>query len=242
MTTSFDLPAPSSALVIAAHPDDAEFQCGATLAKWAAAGATIHHLICTDGSKGTWDPNANVAELVAIREVEQRVAAAALGARGEVIFLGCVDGELANDPETRESVVDHIRRLRPQVVLTHDPWKRYRLHPDHRHAGQLALDACVAARDPFFFAHQTHPHHRPQMLLLFEADEFNHAENVDGYVGVKAMALLCHESQFVTTHGITDANDSTQIAGFKEKIASRAAEAGTQVGLAAVELFHRMSL
>lgn len=242
MTISTDLPTPASALVIAAHPDDAEFQCGATLAKWAGAGATVHHLICTDGSKGTWDVGVDTDELLRLRQHEQRAAAAALGATGEVVFLGCIDGELANDSQTREAVVGHIRRLRPEVVLAHDPWKRYRLHPDHRHAGELAVDACVAARDPFFFAHQAHPHHRPQTLLLFEADEFNHAENVEAHVATKASALLCHRSQFVTTHGITDANDQSQVDGFSAKIASRATEAGAPVGLAAAELFHRMSL
>jgi len=90
-----DLPVPATALAIGAHPDDIEFGCGATLAKWADAGCVVHHLVCTDGSKGTWDPHADLTELVALRQVEQRLAAKALGATGEVVFLGWPDGELA---------------------------------------------------------------------------------------------------------------------------------------------------
>ncbi len=89
-----DLPPPASALAIAAHPDDVEFGCGATLAKWAEAGATIHLLNCTDGSKGTWDVDADTDALTARRQAEQREAARRLGASGEVRFLGAQDGEL----------------------------------------------------------------------------------------------------------------------------------------------------
>src|SRR5688572_24506783 len=89
---SLDLPVPASALAIGAHPDDVEFGAGATLAKWADAGCVVHHLICTDGSKGTWDPGQDPAELVATRQIEQRAAAKALGGTGEVAFLGWPDG------------------------------------------------------------------------------------------------------------------------------------------------------
>src|SRR5882762_2927670 len=139
-----ELTAPSSALAIAAHADDVEFGAGGTLAKWAAAGCVVHHLVCTDGSKGTWNPLADVPALVVARRAEQREAARRLGATGEVVFLGAVDGELTSDLAMRGRVAEVIRRLRPEVVLGHDPWKRYRLHPDHRHAGLLACDGIVA--------------------------------------------------------------------------------------------------
>src|SRR5262249_52797754 len=89
-----NLQVPARALAIAAHPDDTEFGCGATLAKWSAAGCVVNHLVCTDGSKGSWDPTTDVDALVATRQDEQRAAAKALGATGEVTFLGEVDGEL----------------------------------------------------------------------------------------------------------------------------------------------------
>ena len=163
---------PSSALVIVAHPDDAEFQCGATLAKWARGGTVVHHLVLTDGSKGTWDPDADQPDLIARRRSEQRVAAGALGARGEVLFLDRVDGELTADVETRAEVSAVIRRLRPLVILGHDPWRRYRLHPDHRVAGQLAVDGIVAARDPFFHPEQLSAGatvHRPDALTALRS-------------------------------------------------------------------------
>ena len=133
--TSRDLPTPSRALVIVAHPDDAEFQCGGTLAKWAAAGCVINHLVLTDGAKGTWDPNQNSEELVELRRAEQMEAARRLGSTGKVVMLGHVDGELQPTLHIRDQVAYWIRSTQPDVVLAHDPWKRYRLHPDHRNAG-----------------------------------------------------------------------------------------------------------
>ena len=150
-STSGPLPVPERALAVGAHPDDIEFGAGATLAGWAAAGCEVSLYVCTDGSKGTWDPDTDVAALVATRQAEARAAAEALGATGEVVFGGAVDGELENSRQTRASLVATIRRLRPDVLLGHDPWKRYRLHPDHRAAGYLTCDALVAARDPHFF-------------------------------------------------------------------------------------------
>ena len=125
---------------------------------------------------------------------------------GEVRFLGRVDGELDNDLATRSDVVRVIRELRPDVVLGHDPWKRYRLHPDHRHAGLLACDGVVAARDPHFFPEHGIAHHRPSALLLWEADEPNHVEDVTAWLDAKLDALLAHESQFESTmHAADDA-------------------------------------
>ncbi|MEZ5381711.1 MAG: PIG-L deacetylase family protein [Microthrixaceae bacterium] len=199
--TAAGLPRPHVALAIAAHPDDVEFGCGATLARWAAGGTRIHHLICTDGSKGTWDTNADLAALVARRQEEQRDASRALGGSGEVTFLGRVDGELANDEPTRREVVRAIRSVQPDVVLGHDPWKRYRLHPDHRAAGWLTIDAIVAARDPHFLPEVGLTHHRPNALLLFEADVEDHLEPAEeAHLQARIRALEAHRSQFETTH------------------------------------------
>ena len=220
-TTTVDLDIPSSALVIAAHPDDAEFTCGATLAKWSRAGTVVHHLILTDGSKGTWDAQVDTDQLIQRRQREQRAAAAALGATGEVVFLGEVDGELGTDHELRGRVAEVLRRLRPAVVLGHDPWKRYRLHPDHAAAGRLCIDGIVAARDPFF-----HPElldrglepHRPDALLLFEADVVNHVESVDEVdLRAKTDALEAHESQLETTHFHRVAGAQDALVAFRER-------------------------
>ena len=134
-------------------------------------------LVLTDGSKGSWEPDQDLAALVATRREEQRDAARALGAL-DVHFLDAVDGELEDDAARREQVCAVIRATRPDVVLGHDPWKQYRLHPDHRRAGQLAIDGIVAARDPHFFPGAGTPH-RPSRLLLFEAQVVDHVEAVD---------------------------------------------------------------
>jgi len=244
---STDLRVPASALAVVAHPDDAEFQCGATLAKWAAAGTVVHHLVLTDGSKGTWDPGADQAALVQRRRQEQRAAAAALGACGEVVFLDRVDGELVADIGTRAAVAEVLRRLRPAVVLGHDPWKRYRLHPDHRAAGRLVVEGIVAARDPFFHPEQLAAGltpHRPDALLLFEADEVNHVEAVGGAdVAAKLAALEAHESQLETTHFYRLAADSTRddaLDGFRRRQRDKLASAGRAHGLQWAEAFHLM--
>lgn len=231
---SRDLSTPERALAIGAHPDDIDFGCGATLAKWAADGCEVSALVCTDGSKGTWDPNADTAKLVATRQIEQRAAAAALGATGEVVFLGWPDGELDSSLRQRWEVAYWIRKLRPTVVLGHDPWKRYRLHPDHRNAGWLACDGIVAARDPKFFAEQELPHHRPDSLLLWEADEPDHVEDVTGYFDKKYEALLAHASQFEST---MKAKDSDQLSAFRDRVAGKLTTAGSATGVEMAEVF-----
>ena len=232
-----NLPVPFRALAIGAHPDDVEFGCGATLAKWAAAGCEIHHLVCTDGSKGSWDPAEDVARLVAVRQDEQRAASRALGGKGEVAFLGWRDGELEAGLRQRWEVAYRIRAIKPDVVLGHDPWKRYRLHPDHRAAGFLAVDGIVAARDPHFFPEQGLEHHRPTALLLWEADEPDHVEDVDGFLDRKLAALFEHRSQLRSTMHIDDPDDAEQIEHFRRRVHGRAAEHGALAGLAAGEAF-----
>jgi LmbE family N-acetylglucosaminyl deacetylase len=240
---SRDLAVPASALAIGAHPDDVEFGAGATLAKWAAAGCVVHHLVCTDGSKGTWDPGQDPAELVAARQVEQRAAAKALGGTGEIAFLGWPDGELDSSLRQRWQVAYWIRRLRPVVVLGHDPWKRYRLHPDHRHAGLLAVEGIVAARDPLFFPEQELEHHRPDVALLWEADEPDHVEAVDtAHVDAKLAALRAHESQFRSTMGVAidDPDAEAQWDAFAERIRERLAEWGRFGGCELGEGFKKL--
>ncbi|MBW3614472.1 MAG: PIG-L family deacetylase [Actinobacteria bacterium] len=239
--TSTNLPTPARALAIGAHPDDIEFGAGATLAKWAAGGCELFHLVCTDGSKGSWDPEQDQAELVAQRQQEQRAASRALGGTGECIFLGWRDGELESGLRQRWEVAYWIRRYRPEVVLGHDPWRRYRLHPDHRNAGFLATDGIVAARDPHFFPEQNLAHHRPTTLLLWEAEEPDHVEDVDGFVETKLSALLAHESQFRSTMAIDDPGSDEQTASFRERVQRRLADHGARAGFAHGEAFRIMA-
>jgi LmbE family N-acetylglucosaminyl deacetylase len=249
-TPTRDLPTPAVALAVGAHPDDIEFGAGATLAKWSAAGCVVHFVVCTDGSKGTWDVTADTAALAGRRQVEQVEAARRLrdhgpggdrsGERtsGEVVFLGQVDGELDNERSVRSRIAEEIRRLRPDVVLGHDPWKRYRLHPDHRAAGLLVCDAIVAARDPHFFPEHGLTHHRPTALLLWEADEADHLEEVAPWVETKIHALEAHESQFESTMKAVDAGE---LEAFRIRIRERLAAIGAPYGLGAAEQFKLIS-
>lgn len=234
---SRDLPVPERALAIGAHPDDVEFGAGGTLAKWAAAGCEIHHLICTDGSKGTWDVSADLDALVRRREDEQREAARRLAGdrAGSVHFLGVTDGELEVGLGLRGEIARVIREVRPDVVLGHDPWRRYRLHPDHRAAGFLLLDAVVAARDPHFFPEHALPAHRPRAALLWEADVANHVEDVSSSLPAKLGALHAHESQFESTMKVAGHDE---LAAFDARVIRRLESLGEPHGLTAAEVFH----
>jgi LmbE family N-acetylglucosaminyl deacetylase len=235
---SVDLAVPDRALAVGAHSDDVEFGCGATLAKWTTAGCEVHLLVLTDGSKGTWDPDADLDALVSQRREEQQRAAAVLGLAA-VTFLDFADGELDSGARARAQVCEVIRRSRPDVVLGHDPWARYQLHPDHRHAGLLVADGIVAARDPHFFAEQGLASHRPEALLLFEAEEPDHVERVDGFIDVKVEALLCHRSQWRSTMRIdeTDPDVDAQRAAFTHRIHREAAAAGRRTHAPHAEAF-----
>jgi LmbE family N-acetylglucosaminyl deacetylase len=239
---TLDLPTPSVALAVGAHPDDVEFGCGGTLAKWAAAGCRIHHVVCTDGSKGSWDPNQNPAQLVATRQEEQREASRRLGGQGEVTFLDWPDGELESGLRQRWQIAFWIRRVRPDVVLGHDPWKRYRLHPDHRHAGFLVTDGIVAGRDPLFFPEQGESPHRPGVLLLWEADEPDHVEDIAAFEDRKLDALLAHRSQFRSTMriGASGGPEADELAAFTARLQAHHGRAGAPVGLPAAEAFKAM--
>jgi LmbE family N-acetylglucosaminyl deacetylase len=137
----------SSALVLFAHPDDAEFMCGGTVAKWARDGCEVHYVVCTDGSAGSNEPGARREDVAPIREREQRAAADVLGVKS-VTFLGEIDGLLEVTPATRKKVTREIRRLRPEVLVAPDPgrlWsgEGYINHWDHKQAGLLALTAVM---------------------------------------------------------------------------------------------------
>ena len=232
--------APLRVLAIGAHPDDIEFGCGATIARWAAAGASVHLVVLTDGSKGSWDVDEDVDELAAERRDEQEDAAEALGAAG-VEFCDLVDGELQAGRPERGALCGVIRRLRPDTLLGHDPWKRYRLHPDHRVAGQLLLDAVVAARDPHFFPEHG-PAHRPERVLLFEAEVVDHVEDAGPGFDAKLAALLAHRTQWRSTMGIEAGgpDEAGQLEAFEGRVRGEAAALGADWGLELAEGFKRL--
>jgi LmbE family N-acetylglucosaminyl deacetylase len=243
VTLRVDLRAHQRVLAVGAHPDDIEFGCAATLAKWADSGSEVHLVICTDGSKGTWDAAADLEALVATREEEQRDAAKVLGAV-DVRFLHQIDGELVNDVATRAALCAAIREVRPTVIVGHDPWQSYRLHPDHRAAGMLTVGSIVAARDPHFFPEQGLTPHRSDTLLLFEPERVDHLERVEQHhVDRKVDALLAHRSQWRSTMAIDEADPGhrdDQRGAFVESLHTEARTTGLRAGLRAAEAFARI--
>ena len=233
------LETPERVLTIGAHPDDAEFGAGATLAKWAAAGAEISMLILTDGSKGSWDPDIDPNVLAVQRRREQEEAAARLGARGELVFLDHVDGELEHTMDLRAETCLWIRRLRPTVVMGFDPWKNYMLHPDHRAAGWAVVDGVVAARDHLFYPEQLSEglaKHRPEAVLLWVPEAPDYWEDASPTFETKIDALLCHSSQTQSTMKSALSGEE-QRAQFLERMISWGRAMGEPAGLELAEAF-----
>lgn len=193
------LPTPRRVLVVAPHPDDAEFGCAGTVCRWVQEGAQAFLLVATNGDKGSNDPNLTPADLARIREAEQVEAARVVGYR-EVIFLGFPDGDLEDGHPFRSRVVREIRRLRPDVVLTTDPFRHtFYLHRDHRICGLVTMDACFPyARDRLhYLEHEREglaPHKVP-LLLFWGAEEPEVFVDISAVLDRKLRALLCHASQ-----------------------------------------------
>jgi LmbE family N-acetylglucosaminyl deacetylase len=185
-------------MVVVAHPDDAEFSSAGTIAKLASEGKEVIIIQVTSGDKGTADPSIHPEELARIREEEELEAAKRLGV-SETVFLRCADGELAPDLVLREKIVRMIRTHKPDVIITHDPFRPYALHPDHRAVGTAAIDAVYpTARDPHYF-----PEHLRAGLEPHKTAEvwFFGAEHPDLYVDItdtfdkKIESLRAHASQ-----------------------------------------------
>lgn len=239
MDVSANLATPASALLVAAHPDDADFGAAGTAAKWVRAGASITYLVVTDGSKGSWDPDVVPARLSVRREEEQTRACELVGAHRPE-FLRLRDGTVENTMDLRRELAAWIRRIAPEVVITHDPWKPYLLHPDHRATGQAVCDAIVAARDPHFYPEQLSrgtAHHRPDKVLLWDAGVKDHVEELtDGDVETKLLALRSHESQFESTMRHTGLS-TPEARDFDRRIWDRSRQAGELGGFALGEAF-----
>jgi LmbE family N-acetylglucosaminyl deacetylase len=139
----------------------------------------------------------------------------------------------------RAEICHHIRATRPTVLLSHDPWQRYQLHPDHRATGTAAVDGMVAARDHLFFPEQGLAPHRPAAMLLWSADAPDHWEDIAATLDTKVAALLCHSSQGTTTMGGAETDDERRVA-FTDRIRDWVARSGEAAGLAAAEAFKRV--
>lgn len=224
-------------LVVVAHPDDAEFGCGGTVARWADEGKEVVYCLLTSGNRGSDDPAMTPERLASVREAEQRAAARSLGVQ-DVVFLGYADGEVEDTREARRDVVREVRRVRPDRIVTQNPFPSlnpYSGHRDHRHAGRLALDAVYPyARDrmhfPELLAQGFLPHKVREVYLMGHAEP-DVVVDITGTMARKLDALRCHASQV-----------GRDFAGVEGRVRERAAELGKPHGYTYAEAFRLIEL
>jgi len=194
---------PESAMVIVAHPDDPDFSCSGTMARWAKEGTRICYVLCTSGDVGIAEAGMTREKAAVIREEEQREAAKITGVK-EVVFLGEPDGKLQPTLDLRKKIVREIRRFRPEVVVTGDPtrvWSgnSYINHPDHRAAATAALDATFpAAGQPNLFediSEEGFQAHKPRKVYVTSWEMADVFVNIEDTIEVKIAALRAHKSQ-----------------------------------------------
>jgi len=195
---------PQKVLVILAHPDDPEFFCGASLARWARAGHEIHYLLLTCGDKGFDDIHASADQICKTRQAEQNAAAAIIGVKS-VRFLDLEDGFLVPSIDLRREVVRAIRQIKPDILVTCDPTHLfagdyYINHPDHRYAGQVVLDAVFpAASNLFFFPELIQDEdlqpHKPREVWVSLTGNPTVILDVTDTWEIKIQALKEHKSQ-----------------------------------------------
>jgi LmbE family N-acetylglucosaminyl deacetylase len=227
------------ALVVFAHPDDAEFGTAGTVAAWTASGTEVTYVCVTDGSAGSNEPGAVRADLAATREVEQRAACDVLGVK-ECVFLGWVDGEVEPTLELRKAITRQVRRLRPDVLIAPDPvrwWdegRRYINHPDHRNVGQACMavvnpDAPTRPQFPDLLDEGFEPFEIPNLWIpSYEGDADTYVD-ISKTIDRKLEALRCHRSQIGEEP-------------IDEWIRGRAKERGAPRGLAYAETYRTFRL
>lgn len=218
----------SRVMVVVAHPDDMEFSSAGTVARFADAGFEVVLVQVTSGDKGTDRRDISSSELAALRETEEREASSRLGVT-TVEFLRCGDGELVPDLTLREKIVRQIRKHRPDIVISHDPFRPYALHPDHRAVGTAAVDSVYpTARDPLYFPEHLEAGlepHKVAELWLYGSESPDKFIDISGTIARKVHALKAHESQVGTAETL------------EERIRDRARELGREHGLEYAEAF-----
>lgn len=194
---------PRRVMAIMAHPDDIEFICGATIAKWASEGQEITFVLGTSGDKGSDDPTYSSEKLMEAREAEQRAAAAVLGVK-EVVFLRMKDAELVADLETRKKITRVIRQYKPDAVVCQDPTARFQgsyiQHPDHLAMGEAVLAAVYpSARDrltfPDLLDEGLEPHKVTEVYVAAGDETVDHFVDTTAFLEKKFEALRAHASQ-----------------------------------------------
>jgi LmbE family N-acetylglucosaminyl deacetylase len=224
---------PTSAMVITAHPDDAEFTVAGTVAVWTRAGCRVTYVVCTDGNAGSHEPGMTRERLAEIRRAEQRAACQVLGVQ-DVVFLGYDDGILQPTIELRRDLVRAIRSHKPEVVIASDPTtlffgNDYINHPDHRAAGQAALDAAAPASAMPLLWPEAGPPHRVRQVYVHGNPQPNTWVDISSTIEQKVAALRKHASQ------MGDWDPTDMIRGWS-------AENGREKGLAYAESFRVITL
>jgi LmbE family N-acetylglucosaminyl deacetylase len=218
-------------LFVAAHPDDADFLAGGTVARLIKEGRETAYVVVTNGSKGSSDPSISPEQLIALREAEQRDAAHVLGV-AEVAFLGYEDGELEDTRDLRRDIVREIRRWRPDLLITLNPHRTYRnfpgWHRDHRTTARVALD-CVypLARDYLAFPELMPDYgpHKVREVYTIQWEQPNLVVDITHTLDLKLEAIRRHTSQV------------GDLSAFEERMRTRAATLGRERGFAYAEGF-----
>ena len=229
---------PARFMVVTPHPDDGEIGCGGTTAGWIAEGSTGVYVVCTNGDKGTSDPDMTSERLAAIREEEQRQAAAVLGVK-DVVYLRHPDGGLEDTAEFRGQLVSAIRKYQPDVLLCTDPFRRsFYLHRDHRVCGQVSLDAVFPySRDrlhyPEHIENEGLAPHKVGDILLWGAEDPDLFIDITESIQKKIDALKKHASQVSSSESSRDVD---------EFIRSNAQRAGDRADVPYAEAFRRIQI
>lgn len=224
-------------LVFSPHPDDAEFGAAGTVAKLIGEGKKAAYVICTSGEKGTEDINLKPEDLARVREKEQKQACTVLGVK-KVVFLRYPDQGLEDTPQFRKDLVRQIRRFKPYVIITSDPYRRYIWHRDHRITGRAVLDAVFPySRDiwayPDLLKEGLEPHRVKEVWLWApEPEDINFRSDITSTFKIKLKALYCHKSQ-VKGH-ITEE--------MEKWLCRRAEKAAEGESFKLAEAFHRVEL
>mgnify|MGYP001481847320 CR=1 FL=1 len=210
-----------TALVVTPHPDDAEFGCSGTVAQLVQQGKKVYYIVTTNGDKGGRDTDMTAEYLIAARQAEQKEAAEILGVT-EVVFLDFGDGELEDNRKFRGDLVYHIRRLKPDIVFTTDPFRSsFYIHRDHRITGLVTLDAVFPyARDLLHFPEHIESGlsgHNVEEIFFWGSEEPDTFVDVSSMIDLKIKALLCHTSQM---------RDYVKESGGEEAFANRMKEMG----------------
>jgi len=222
-------------MVVTAHPDDSEFGAAGTVAKMVKDGREVTYVVVTNGNKGSGDRSMTSERLAEIREREQRAAARVLGVE-RVEFLGYPDCEVEDTRDLRRDVTREIRRWRPDLLITMNPFRTtnlYASHRDHRIVAGVVLD-CVypLARDHMSFPElmPEHEPHKVREVYVMQWEQPQLVVDITDTIDLKLKAVACHQSQV------------GDFAAVEKRVRERSAKIGQPKGYAYAEAYDQLVL